>query len=116
MTEKLRLFVSIGIVFYFCLLAALVKKQSISLRYALLWGGLGCVFIVLDAFPNLLYAFCNFLGIKTPVFGLYAVFILLIFVVLIVLTGIVSRQAEKIRTLVQNAALLEKRLRDMESE
>ncbi|MBP5465495.1 MAG: DUF2304 domain-containing protein [Treponema sp.] len=114
MTEKLRFFVSIGIVLYFMLLIMLIRKRSISLRYALLWGVLGVVFILLDVFPNLLYIICNILGVQTPVFGLYAVFILLIFVVLIVLTGIISRQAEKIRTLTQSAALLEKRIRELE--
>lgn len=115
MTEKLRFFVSIGIVLYFMLLGMLIRKRSISLRYALLWGVLGIVFILLDVFPNLLYTICSILGVQTPVFGLYAVFILLIFVVLIVLTGIISRQAEKIRTLAQTAALLEKRIRELEA-
>ena len=114
MTERLRVFVTIGILLYFLLLSALVKKNQISLRYALVWGVLGIVFTLLDVFPGLLALICDFFGIQTPVFALFAVFFTLVFFVLIVFTGVISRQAEKIRTLVQTNALLEKRIREME--
>ena len=113
MTLKLRFFVSVGIVLYFILLQLLVKKNYISLRYALVWGMLGLVFAVLDVFPSLLQKLCSFLGVETPVFGLFAVFFALVFFVLILFSGVVSMQAEKIRTLVQQVALLEKKILDM---
>ncbi|MCR4924822.1 MAG: DUF2304 domain-containing protein [Clostridiales bacterium] len=116
MTDRLRVFVTIGIVLYFLLLSLLVKKKHISLRYALVWGVLGLVFLALDVFPGLLVQICDFFGIQTPVFALFAVFFTLVFFVLIVFTGVVSRQAEKIRTLVQTAALLEKRIMNMEQD
>ena len=65
-------------------------------------------------FPNLLLKLVNLLGIESLMNGLYVLCIGFIIIILMALTSIVSRQTMKIRALIQENAMLEKRLREAE--
>ena len=65
-------------------------------------------------FPQLLVYLVRMLGIESPMNGLFVLCIGFIIIILMALTSIVSRQTMKIRILIQENAMLEKRLRELE--
>ena len=67
-------------------------------------------------FPKFLIRFTKSLGIESAMNGLYVLCIGFILIILMAHTSIVSKQTMKIRTLIQENAMLEKRIREMESE
>lgn len=70
--------------------------------------------LVLVIFPQLLEWFVRIIGIELPVNGLFAFAIAFLGMILMSLTVIVTKQSNKIKILVQQEALLEKRIRDLE--
>ena len=65
-------------------------------------------------FPKLLSLLTKMLGIESTMNGLYVLCIGFIIIILMALTSIVSRQSIKIRALIQENAMLEKRMREIE--
>ena len=72
--------------------------------------------IVLVAFPSLLGWISRALGFQSSMNGLMVLGVAFIIMIIMSLTSIVSKQSRKIRNLVQYTAMLEKRIRDVESE
>lgn len=71
---------------------------------------------ILVIFPELLVKVIHILGIEDNMNGLFILLIAFILMILMALTSIVSRQNMKIRTLVQEIGILDKRIRELEKE
>ena len=114
-SSSLRLFLTIGLAFYFLLIFSLLKRKTLSLKYTLLWifGGAGMAILLI--FPEILSWFIHIVDIKLASNGLFAIILFFILIILISITSIVSKQSDHIKRLVQDNALLEKRIRDLES-
>ena len=65
-------------------------------------------------FPELLVWFVRLLGIESNMNGLYILCIAFIMMILMTLTSIASRQQLKIRILIQEISMMEKRIRELE--
>ncbi len=102
-----------AIILYFIILFNLLKNKKLNLKYTLLWFLLGAVMIVLVLFPKILDSF-KFIGIVEPINGLFAVLIFCLLMILMSITSIVSKLNEKNKTLIQEFAMLEKRIRELE--
>jgi len=113
-SSSLRLFLSIGLMVYFLLIFSLLRRKTLSLRYTLLWifGGIGMGILLI--FPELLNWFIHLVGIQLASNGLFAIILFFILIILISITSIVSKQSDHIKRLVQDNALLEKRIRELE--
>lgn len=113
-SSSLRLFLSIGLLVYFLLIFSLLRRKTLSLRYTLLWifGGIGMGILLI--FPELLNWFIHLVGIQLASNGLFAIILFFILIILISITSIVSKQSDHIKHLVQDNALLEKRIRELE--
>lgn len=113
-SSSLRLFLSIGLMVYFLLIFSLLRRKTLSLRYTLLWifGGIGMGILLI--FPELLNWFIHLIGIQLASNGLFAIILFFILIILISITSIVSKQSDHIKRLVQDNALLEKRIRELE--
>lgn len=112
----LRVTLIIGMLCYFTLIFIFIKNKSLLLKYALLWIFAGIVLICMIIFPNLLFWLKDILGIESNMNGLFVMIIGFVIMMLMALTAIVSRQASKIRVLIQANAILEKRVREMEDK
>lgn len=112
----LRITLSIAIVCYFVLILYYLKKRMLELKYTLLWLAAGAVMGIMIFFPEVLVIFVRMLGIESNMNGLYVLCIAFLIAILMALTSIVSRQALKIRILVQEMSMIEKRIRDLENE
>ena len=111
----LRVTLSIAVICYFILILYYLKKRMLELKYTLLWLAAGVVMGIMIFFPELLVRFVGILGIESNMNGLYVLSIAFIVAILMTLTSIVSRQAMKIRTLIQEMSMMEKRIRELEN-
>lgn len=114
MTVTLRIFILIGILFYFILIFHFLRKKELALKYTLLWLAAGLFMLLFDLCPSLLTWMVHLFGIELPVNGIFALCIFFLMILLMSLTSIVSKQTDKIRTLTQYTAMLEKRIRQLE--
>lgn len=112
----LRITLIIAVICYFIIILYYLKKRMLELKYTLLWLAAGVVMGIMIFFPELLAAFVRVLGIESNMNGLYVLCIAYIIAILMSLTSIVSRQAFKIRTLIQEISMLDKRIRELESK
>ena len=106
----------IAIAVYFVLLIMLIKKKSLSLKYSIMWLGAGLIMLIMAIWPGILGAFAGAVGIVTPVNALFALMLFIIIIILVAITSIVTKLNEKVKTLTQNQALLEKRIRELEKK
>lgn len=112
----LRITLIIGVICYFILILLFLKRRALELKYTLLWLVSGVALGIFVLFPQLLARMTRFFGIGTPVNGIYLLCIGFIIIILMALTSIASRQTMKIRALIQEIAMLEKRIRELEAQ
>lgn len=110
----LRITLCIAVICYFILILYYLKKKVIDLKYTLLWLIAGLIMGLMIFFPELLVWFVKILGIESNMNGLYMLCFAFILAILMSLTSIVSKQSFKIRVLLQEIAMLEKRIRELE--
>lgn len=115
LSSKLRLAMLIAIGVYFLIVFLLLKKESLNLKYTLLWLLSGIIMLVLAVFPQTLIWFAVLVGIYDPTNALFSFMFFCVIILLMSLTAIVSKLNEKSKRLIQALALMEKRIRDMET-
>ena len=112
--NDLRLVLIVGVVVYFTIILTFLKNKTLHLRYTLLWLAAGVILGIMVIWPNTLICFIHMLGIESNMNGLFIVCIAFIIMILMSLTSIISRQADKIKNLTQTIARIEKRVRELE--
>ena len=107
MSEVLRYALGAGVLAYFVLVVYFLKRRLIDLKYSLVWLLAGICMACMVLWPNALSSLMGAFGITVPVNGLFLVSIGFVFVILMSLTSIVSKQTDRIKQLVQHQAVLE---------
>ncbi len=92
----------------------MIRRRRLREEYAMLWLGTSVVLVVIAAFPQLTYAISSAFDISYVTFMVLAVFVFLAMILLHYAT-VISRQAEQIRQLAEQLAILEQRVRESES-
>ncbi len=116
MHSSLRIFLSIGILFYFVLLFHMLKKGQLILKYALLWILGGLSLLVFLVWPEVLYKIGDLIGVSNPVNAIFLLFAGITLLLLLSLSSIVSQFNKTNRRMAQSLALMEKRVRELELE
>jgi hypothetical protein len=93
----------------------MVRRRRLMERYALLWVLAAAVLIGLAAWPNGLKVISDAAGIFYPPTTLFIVAFVFVLLLLLHFSAVVSRLGDQTRVLAQRAALLEQRLRRLES-
>jgi len=114
MELKLQVSLIVGIIFYFIIIMYFLKKNTLTLKYALLWMLSGFVMLIFAVFPWIMELMIKCLGIISMTNGLFAIAIFMVLIILMSLTAILSKMKEQNKLLIQSCALLEKRLRELE--
>ena len=110
--DKLRISLILVLIIYFILILLLLKKREISLKYTLLWLFAGLCMGILVIWPESLTIIIGIIGIQGSMNGLFILAIAFVIAILMSITSIVSKQSEKIRSLTQTIAILEKEIKD----
>lgn len=113
---NLRLVLVIGVIAYFIIILLFLKNKTLHLKYTLLWLVAGLILGIMVIWPSTLLRFTHLLGIASNMNGLFIICIAFIIMILMSLTSIISRQADKIKNLTQTIARMEKRIREIEEE
>lgn len=114
--STLRITLIAAVICYFILILYFLKQRALNLKYTLLWLLSGVVMGVLVIFPQLLTYIIRLVGIENNMNGLFIMCIAFMLMIMMALTSIASRQNVKIRKLVQEIGILEKRVRELEHE
>lgn len=104
----------IAVICYFIIILYFLKNRALNLKYTLLWLLAGVVMGVLVIFPEMLQRIIRLFGIQSNMNGLFIIAIGFMIMILMALTSIASRQNMKIRSLVQEIGILDKRIRELE--
>lgn len=114
--HTLQVTLSIAVICYFIIILYYLKRKMLELKYTLIWLVAGLIMGIMIYFPELLVWFVRVLGIESNMNGLYVLCIAFMMMILMTLTSIVSRQQLKIRILIQELSMMEKRIRELESK
>lgn len=114
--STLRMSLICILVGYFIFILIFLKKKAISLKYTLLWLFAGFFMGIMVIWPQVLTWIIRIIGIESNMNGLFVLAIGFLMAILMSITSIVSRQSEKIKSLVQHIAMLEKRIRELEND
>lgn len=87
-----------------------VKTGKLLLRYALLWLVLAVVIMLAALFHNCIYPISDMLGFEAPSNFIFLIALFFLLAICLSLSIIVSGQARKIKSLVQNLAILENKV------
>ncbi len=104
----------IGDLIFLFIIFLMVKHEKLSVRFSLVWFGLGGVLLVLSAFPvlaKILRAVFHFEVVANMIFTLLFCFVLLVLLLFSAEAGFLS---ERVKRLSQSNALLERRVRELE--
>ena len=112
--STLRVTLIIAVICYFIIILYFLKQRALNLKYTLLWLLAGVVMGLLVIFPELLVYVIHIFGIEDNMNGLFIMCIAFILMISMALTSIASRQNMKVRALVQEIGILDKRIRELE--
>ncbi len=115
MTTLFRTILIILVLLYILLIILLMRKGRMSLKYSLMWFLAGLVLLVCAIFPGIIRFFTHMLGIYSETNAIFFVGVIFLLLIILSLTSIVSGLNERLRSLTQTQALLEKRVRDLEA-
>ena len=116
MNKALQLFLLLAIALYFFALVHFTRRKRVEPKYLLLWIISGVMMIALTLFPTLLNRVSSLLGIYAPTNALFAIVLFCVIIILMALTTILSHHNADILRLVQENALLEQRVRELEDK
>ena len=114
MNPKLQLLIAIVTVIAFLYVGNKVRKRVIELKYALVWFFVAILFFILDIFPGLIENMSRALGISLPINMLMLFGFGFILIILYTFTIVITNQDRRIKRLIQETALLNYRIDELE--
>ena len=107
---KLKLAVVILLLFVILVVTHFVKKNKITVRYAIIWYVSLIVLMVFSIFPEVLGWLTSIFGFKISSNFLFVLLIAFLIFISISLTIIVSEQKIQIRKLIQEVSIIKKEI------
>ncbi|MEG0050341.1 MAG: DUF2304 domain-containing protein [Clostridia bacterium] len=115
MIIPLGLVVALACLIFLILVVRQVAHGRLLLKYSLLWMMLALVSILAALFPEPLYALSSLLGFENPSNFIFFAGLFFLLALCLSLSIIVSKQALRIKNLIQQTALIQKRLEEQDS-
>lgn len=94
----------------------MVRVKRLELRYALTWILTSFSFIILSVFPEVLRFVSSVLHIKEPVNTLFLSIIFFLLVIIFTLTLALSRNANRVKTLIQEVGIIKLELEKLKEK
>jgi hypothetical protein len=110
----LHIVLAVGLLLFFAMLFFMLRRKRLILKYTLFWLLSGFVLLIFLIFPAAVLRATALVGVANPVNAIFLLFAGVMLMLVLSLTSIVSQLSDKNRSLVQQVALLEKRVRDIE--
>lgn len=116
MTTLFRIILLVCVLLYLAVILILMRKGRMSLKYSLTWFFSGVILLICAIFPQVIRFFTRLIGVYSEANAVFFIGVCFLILIVLSLTSIASGQSERIRTLVQTQAILEKRVRDLEKK
>ena len=113
-SPKLQWSALVAGILFLVMMFELIRKNRVTLKYALLWLFSGVVMLLLAIFPQLLNLLADAIGVYNPVNALFAIMLCCGLVLMISFSVIMSGNKKAIVRLTQAVSLLENRVRELE--
>ena len=114
MNLHLRIFLSAGAILFLGYTIYYIRRKQLDLYHSIRWFAGAVVILAMGLFPGAMKALTRIVGIEVPSNLVFLIMIVFLLLTSLSLSASVSRQHARIRILVQENALLEKRIRDLE--
>jgi hypothetical protein len=112
-TQYIAIAVSVALFVY---ILYLVRKKRIKEEYSLLWLFFSAVFIFFSIFRGLLEEFARLVGIAYAPAALFLILLLAVFLILIEFSIIISKLAERNKSLAQEVGILKQEIEKLKAE
>ena len=116
MELNFRIALIVGVLLFLGVIFYLLKKQRLGVQYAIIWLLSGAVLLLFALFPYVVLVLGDIFKVLNPVNFVFLVILAFVMLILLSLSAVVSGFAVKIKALTQNAALLERRIRELEAQ
>ncbi len=116
MNKVLQTILTVSSVLFFLFIFYMVRVKKLELKYALTWVLTSFSFILLSLFPGILDALSALLHIKEPVNTLFISILFFLLLIAFTLTLALSRNANRVKTLAQELAILKLSLEKLKEE
>lgn len=94
----------------------MVRIKRLELRYALTWILTSFSFIILSVFPRVLNFVSQVLHVKEPVNTLFLSIIFFLIIIIFTLTLALSRNANRVKTLIQEVGIIKLELEKLKKQ
>ena len=115
MSGTLRTTLIIGSVLFFVFIINMVRTKKLELKYALIWILTSLSFIIMSVFPETVFMVARVLEVEVAANALFLCIIFLLLLMVFALTVAVSRQAGRIKRLVQEMGILKAEINEAKS-
>lgn len=95
-----------GSIIFFIYIVLKIKNKELELKYVLTWLLGSIIFIILDLFPQALFYFSKIVHIVEPVNALFLILIVSLIIITFSLTVALSRNTNRVKSLVQEIGIL----------
>ncbi|WP_423826950.1 DUF2304 domain-containing protein [Sharpea azabuensis] len=104
--------IALLVVIFAIVILNFVRKNKLTMKYALVWLVLSLISIIVLIWPGLLATISHLLGFQTMSNMVFLVAIIVLITICLNLSVIVSNQTKKITLLIQEVSLLKNKLED----
>ena len=110
MDIKLKIFLSIVVLLQLILIIRTIKRNSLSIRYGILWIFLIIIMFLGIIFTNVVFKISNVIGFEVPSNMVLILLAFFQFYMSFFLTLKISKQTQQIKTLTQEVSILKERV------
>lgn len=115
MTLELQIWMLLGAAAYLLLIFWMLKTHRLNVRYSLVWLLFGLALVLFAAVPYVVFVLRDIFDIQMPSNLVFAMVIGFVLLISLSISAAITDFAERIKRLTQTVAILEKRVRQLES-
>ena len=116
MTLELQIWMLLGAAVYLLLIFWMLKTHRLNVRYSLVWLLFGLALVLFAAVPYVVFVLRDIFDIQMPSNLVFAMDIGFVLLISLSISAAITDFAERIKRLTQTVAILEKRVRQLESQ
>ncbi|MFT4576458.1 MAG: hypothetical protein ACJAX7_002236 [Saprospiraceae bacterium] len=113
MDNRIQILAIIGSISLLIFIIILIRQHRLKEEYSLLWLFFTVFFIIFSVWRNGLEWISDFMGIAYPPAALFLILIMALFVIMIEFSLIISKQAERIKSIGQNIGLMKQEISEL---
>lgn len=116
MQLEIQILVAAGLLLLMFYIIRMIRKRDLEVKYALSWMGVIVALLVFDAFPPIMEILAGLVGIAVPSNWLFILGFCFFILLVLSLTIALSKLSNKNKDLIQEIALLKRRVEILEKD